>query len=85
MAAPTPSYTAATPAPPVIRATSSATSAWSYRITSDAPDSRASAAFSSVEVVAMTVAPRRAASCTISAPVPPAAACTSTVSPSWTG
>src|SRR5262249_25343115 len=50
--------------------------------TSSAPASRASFAFSSVEVVAITRPPTIVATCVNSWPTPPAAAWTSTQSPS---
>src|SRR5450756_3053721 len=52
---------------------------------SAAPASRARAALLSVDVVAITCTPRVASNCVSSSPTPPAAACTSAVSPGRAG
>ncbi len=77
---PTGSSTMSTP-PPEISFT------WSFqgpseRTTSSAPASRAIRSFSSLETTAIVRAPRPFATCSDAVPTPPAAPCTSTVSPS---
>ncbi len=52
-------------------------------MTSSAPLWYASSALYSVDVVPTTRRPRRFSNCVRSWPSPPAAACTSTVSPGW--
>src|ERR1017187_9903259 len=59
VALPTPSYTTSTPLPSVRRFTSASKSRWVKTITSSAPASRASRAFSSLEAVPITRAPPR--------------------------
>ena len=54
-------------------------------LTSSAPASRASRAFSGVETVPNTRAPRRLAICTSNRPTPPAAACTRQASHAFSG
>ena len=70
-------------APPVMRLTSAARSAWPM-IAWAAPCARASSAFSSVETTPITVAPRCFAHWHRISPTPPAAACTTMVSPGFT-
>ncbi len=87
---PTESYTAATPSPPVSPRTTSGSSAVRsanavYWIACSAPAPRDSSAFSGVETVEITCAPRATSICVRSSPTPPAPACTSTRSPGRTG
>jgi hypothetical protein len=77
---PTGSITTSTP-PPL------SSFAWSFqgpseRTTPSAPASRATRSLSSVETTAIARAPRPFATCSAAVPTPPAAPCTSTVSPS---
>ena len=53
----------------------------SERSTSSAPASRAIRSFSSVDTIAIVRAPSPLATCSEAVPTPPAAPCTSTVSP----
>src|SRR5271155_2067145 len=84
---PTPSYTAATPAPPlsarILVPNDSGSSG--YPRTSTAPARRDNSAFASVETVLMTRAPRLVAHWVRINPTPPAPACSRTVSPEQTG
>ena len=73
---PTESNTAWTPLPSVRRFVSATKSARVYRMTSSAPAARASAAFSGVDTVPMTRAPRFFAIAHRRSPTPPAAAWT---------
>ncbi|SKV33807.1 Uncharacterised protein [Mycobacteroides abscessus subsp. abscessus] len=56
-----------------------------YGRTSAAPASRDSFSFASLDTVVMTLTPRYVAHWVSSRPMPPAPACTSTVSPAATG
>ena len=80
---PTLSYTTGTMAPPVMRFTS-ATTLSPPTMACAAPCARASAAFSSLDTTPITVTPRCFAHWHRISPTPPAAACTSTVSPLFT-
>src|SRR6202012_539719 len=84
---PTPSYTAATPAPPVSERIFAPNVAGSsgYPRTSTAPARRDNSAFARVERVVITRAPRLVAHCVRINPTPPAPACSKTVSPESTG
>src|SRR5271168_333606 len=84
---PTPSYTAATPAPPVSARIFVPNDSGSsgYPRTSTAPARRDNSAFASVETVLMTRAPRLVAHWVRINPTPPAPACSRTVSPEQTG
>src|SRR3954470_13487709 len=78
---PTPSYTTGTPLPLVISLTRAIKSSFEVTITCLQPAFLASAAFSSLPTVPITVAPRYLHHCESIWPTPPAAACTSTVCP----
>src|ERR1700733_6744709 len=80
---PTPSYTAATPAPPVSARIFVPNVAGSsgYPRTSTAPARRDNSALASVETVVITCAPRLVAHWVRISPTPPAPACSRTVSP----
>ena len=84
VALPTPSKTTGTPSPPVISATRFTKSSSLYRITWSHPCSRATSPFSALPTVPITVAPSTLHHWLRIVPMPPAAACTSTVSPALT-